>query len=82
MRLDEAPAGAAGTSVRISDRDPDVLRVVDRLGLGLDDPVTVADPDAEAAGVALRRGPGATVVVAPAVAAALWITPDGSSDSS
>ena len=77
VRLDEATAGVSGTIVRISDRDPDVLRIVDQLGLALDEPVTVADRESEGAGVAVRRPLGGTVVVAPAVAAALWVAPVG-----
>ena len=73
VRLDEAPLGLLGTIVRISDRDPDVLRIVDQLGLALDDAVTVAESPAAGAGVSLTRGSGGTVVIAPAVAESLWL---------
>ena len=75
VRLDEAPHGFEGVIVRISDRDPDVLRVVDRLGLALDDAVTVEPADGVGAGVGVRRRGGSVVVLAPAVAGALWIAP-------
>ncbi len=72
VRLDHAPVGFAGHVVRISDRDPDALRVLDQLGIGLDEPVSLADPQPPA-GVALVRRAGTEVVVAPAVAAAVWV---------
>jgi DtxR family Mn-dependent transcriptional regulator len=71
VRLDAATPGLTGTIVRISDRDPEVLRVVDSLGLAIDDAVTVVE--AEGAGARLRRRTGGTIVLAPAVAMALWI---------
>lgn len=77
VRLDQAVPGSAGVIVRISDRDPDVLRVVDQLGLALDDAVTVEPADG--AGVGVRRRGGSVVVLAPAVAGALWLTPEGES---
>lgn len=72
VRLDRAPVGFAGRVVRISDRDPDALRVLDQLGIGLDEPVSIVDQQ-PLAGVALVRRAGTEVVVAPAVAAAVWV---------
>lgn len=72
VRLDEAKIGTSGRVVRISDRDPDALRVLDRLGVALDEPVTVTEPLA-GAGVTIQRGTGGEVVVSPSVAAAVWL---------
>ncbi len=73
VRLDAAPFGFAGRVVRISDRDPDSLRVLDRLGIALDAPLWVAEEHAETAGVAIVRGEGGPVVISPSVAAAVWL---------
>lgn len=73
VRLDRAPAGTEGIVVRISDRDPDVLRVLDRLALTLDERVRVGDDPSPAAGVALVRASGSTILVDPAVARAVWL---------
>ncbi|KQV26552.1 MULTISPECIES: metal-dependent transcriptional regulator [unclassified Microcella] len=73
VRLDAAPVGFAGRVVRISDRDPDTLRVLDRLGIALDAPLRVADEQTAAAGVAIVRGPGGPVVISPSVAASVWL---------
>ena len=75
VRLDRAPVGFAGRVVRISDRDPDALRVLDQLGIGLDEPVSLPT-EQPPAGVALVRRAGTEVVVAPAVAAAVWVATD------
>ncbi|MFL0712262.1 MAG: hypothetical protein ACJLS2_06090 [Microcella pacifica] len=48
--------------MRISDRDPDALRVLDRLGVTLDELVTVADAQSPA-GVTITRGSGSDFVV-------------------
>jgi DtxR family Mn-dependent transcriptional regulator len=72
VRLDAAPVGFAGRVVRISDRDPDALRVLDRLGVTLDEGVTVSEPQSPA-GVTITRGSGSEFVVSPAVAAAIWL---------
>ncbi len=76
VRLDRAPVGFAGRVVRISDRDPDALRVLDQLGIGLDEPVSLSAAQPPA-GVALVRRAGTEVVVAPGVAAAVWVAPEG-----
>ena len=72
VRLDHAPFGFSGRVVRISDRDPDALRVLDQLGVGLDEPVWVSEHQSSA-GVAIVRSAGTEVIVSPAVAAAVWI---------
>ncbi|RXZ67429.1 metal-dependent transcriptional regulator [Agromyces albus] len=69
--LAEAPIGHSGAIVRISDRDPEVLRSLDDAGLGLDTVVTVTDAAADA--VSLRAGER-THVLPLATAAAIWIT--------
>lgn len=72
VRLDHAVVGFAGRVVRISDRDPDALRVLDRLGVALDESVIVGEPQSPA-GVTITRGSGSEFVVSPAVAAAVWL---------
>ncbi|MDQ0576968.1 metal-dependent transcriptional regulator [Agromyces albus] len=69
--LAEAPVGHSGAIVRISDRDPEVLRSLDDAGLGLDTVVMVTDAAADA--VSLRAGER-THVLPLATAAAIWIT--------
>lgn len=76
VRLDEATPGVMGRIVRISDRDPDVLRALRAHGLSLDERVRVDDAGSSAAGVALHRGTEADVLIAPAVAQAVWIEPE------
>lgn len=73
VRLDHAPFGFAGRVVRISDRDPDVLRVLDQLGIELDEPVWVGESPAGGAGVAILRRAGTEIVVSPAVAGSVWL---------
>lgn len=73
VRLDAAPLGFAGRVVRISDRDPDTLRVLDRLGIALDAALRVADEQSAAAGVAIVRAQGGPVVISPSVAASVWL---------
>lgn len=75
VRLDQAPFGFAGRVVRISDRDSDALRILDQLGITLDEPVWVGDSLSPSAGVALLRRTGSEVVISPAVAAAVWLEP-------
>lgn len=73
VRLDHAPFGFAGRVVRISDRDPDVLRVLDQLGVELDEPVWVGESLEGGAGVAILRRAGTEIVVSPAVAGSVWL---------
>lgn len=75
VRLDHAAFGFTGRVVRISDRDPDVLRVLDQLGITLDEPIGVAELPTGSAGVAIVRRAGTVVVVAPAVAGSVWLQP-------
>ena len=75
VRLDQTPSGFAGRVARISDRDPDVLRVLDRLGIVLDEPVWVAESTAGHAGVTILRLGGTEIVVSPAVAGSVWLEP-------
>jgi len=74
VRLDAAPLGFSGRVVRISDRDPDTLRVLDRLGIALDATLRVADEQSAAAGVAIVRAQGGPVLISPSVAASVWLT--------
>ncbi|MBT2517960.1 metal-dependent transcriptional regulator [Streptomyces sp. ISL-90] len=69
--LAEAPVGHSGAIVRISDRDPEVLRSLDGAGLGLDTVVTVTDAADDA--VSLRAGER-THVLPLAAATAIWIS--------
>jgi DtxR family transcriptional regulator, Mn-dependent transcriptional regulator len=73
VRLDAAPFGFPGRVVRISDRNPDTLRVLDRLGIALDAALWVAEEPGETAGVAIVRTEGSPVVISPSVAAAIWL---------
>ena len=75
VRLDRAPAGFAGRVVRISDRDPDVLRELDQLGIELDEPVRVGESREVSAGVAIVRRAGTEIVVSLAVAGSVWLEP-------
>ncbi len=78
VRLDATPVGFTGRVVRISDRDPDALRVLDRLGVALDELISVSEPTS-GAGVTIARSTGTEVVVSPAVAAAIWLERESSS---
>ena len=69
--LAEAPVGHSGAIVRISDREPEVLRSLDGAGLGLDSVVTVTDASADA--VSVRAGER-THVLPLAAATAIWIS--------
>lgn len=69
--LAEAPAGHVGAVVRISDRDPAVLRALRGAGIGLDVPLTVTD--VAAASVTVTVG-ARSHTVPRAAAEAIWIT--------
>ena len=75
VRLDQVAFGFVGRVVRISDRDPDVLRVVEHLGIALDEPVSVGELPVGNAGVAILRRAGTEVVVSLAVAESVWLEP-------
>jgi DtxR family Mn-dependent transcriptional regulator len=72
VRLDEAAAGHVGRVIRISDRDPAVLRELDGAGVGPGSEVRVTDAADEASvtiAVADRTHP-----IARGAAAGIWIT--------
>ncbi|WP_173921459.1 metal-dependent transcriptional regulator [Agromyces sp. Marseille-P2726] len=69
--LADAAAGHSGTVVRISDRDPAVLRTLDDAGVGLDTEVAVAQ--SSAASVTVSIGGQRRTLPRPA-AAAIWIS--------
>ncbi len=69
--LAEAAAGHTGAVVRISDRDPAVLRALDDAGIGLDTVLTVTD--AAAASVDVDIAGRAHSLPRPA-AEAIWVT--------
>ena len=75
VRLDRAPVGFAGRVVRISDRDPDVLRELDQVGIELDEPVWVGESSEGSAGVAIVRRAGTEIVLSLAVAGSVWLEP-------
>ena len=68
--LADAPVGHAGAVVRISDRDPEVLRFLDHDGVGLDTVVTVTDASADAVSIAIA---GRVRTIPRAVTEAIWI---------
>lgn len=83
--LATAAPGTRGTVARISDADPDVLRYLDELGIGLDAAVEVVDVREYAGTMAVRldagRGappvrtePSATVQLGLPAARHIWIT--------
>jgi DtxR family transcriptional regulator, Mn-dependent transcriptional regulator len=69
--LAEATVGHEGAVVRISDRDPAVLRALDDAGIGLDAVLTVTD--AAAASVTVALGDRSHTVPRPA-AEAIWVS--------
>jgi DtxR family Mn-dependent transcriptional regulator len=72
VRLDEAAAGHVGRVIRISDRDPAVLRELDGAGVGPGSELRVTDAaDPAAVGVAVGDT-GRTI--AREAAAGIWIT--------
>ncbi|MFC6356097.1 metal-dependent transcriptional regulator [Luethyella okanaganae] len=66
--LADAATGHTGAVVRISDRDPEVLRLLTEHGIGLDAVLTLLD-----AGV-VRLPSGAEVPLAPETHASIWVT--------
>jgi DtxR family Mn-dependent transcriptional regulator len=72
MLLADAVAGHEGAVVRISDRDPAVLRALDHAGIGLDTVLTVTD--AAAASVSVAVAGRATHTIPRAAAEAIWVT--------
>ena len=72
VRLDEAPAGHVGRVIRISDRDPAVLRELDGAGVGPGSELRVADV-ADAASVTVVVD-GITRAIATDAAAGIWVS--------
>ncbi|MDR5701714.1 metal-dependent transcriptional regulator [Agromyces aerolatus] len=74
-RLDEAAVGHASRVIRISDRDPAILRDLDDAGLGPGAAIEVTDASPEA--VRLRIAGAETSVALPRAAAeAIWVSAD------
>lgn len=69
--LADAPPGHAGAVVRISDRDPAVLRALDDAGIGLDTVLTVTDAAPASVTVAVEARAHS---LPRAAAAAIWVT--------
>ena len=72
MRLDEAPTGHVGRVIRISDRDPGMLRELDDAGVGPGSEVRVEEAD-DAASVALQVGDDTRVIPREA-ASGIWVS--------
>lgn len=75
-RLDRLPIGSSGRVSRISDREPDVLRHVEAIGLVLDAPVSVIR-GLDASGAMRIELAGVPVEVPSGTAAAVWIAAGG-----
>ena len=72
VRLDEAPAGHVGCVIRISDRDPAVLRELDGAGVGPGSELRVTGgTDATSVGVVVAGGSRA---IPRAAAAGIWLS--------
>ena len=71
VRLDEAPVGHTGRVIRISDRDPAVLRELEEAGVGPGSELAVDAADAASVAVAVA---GSTRAIARDAAAAIWVT--------
>lgn len=72
VRLDEAATGHVGRVIRISDRDPAVLRELEGAGVGPGSELRVTDP-ADAASVTVSLA-GTERTIALAAAAGIWLT--------
>lgn len=72
VRLDEAAAGHVGRVIRISDRDPAVLRELEGAGVGPGSELRVTE-HADGASVAFAVG-GTARTIAREAAAGIWIT--------
>ena len=72
--LGEAPVGHTGTVLRVSDRDPELLRTLDANGIRVGQPLTVRGPGE----VALNGSTldDRTVTLPPAAAESVWISAD------
>ncbi|MEF3404604.1 metal-dependent transcriptional regulator [Agromyces sp. CCNWLW203] len=75
LLLAEAPAGHTGTILRISDRDPEVLRELDESGVGPGIELEVTDASAARILATARvAGRAVDLELAREVAAAIWVT--------
>ena len=72
VRLDEAPEGHVGRVIRISDRDPVMLRELDDAGVGPGSEVRIQEA-ADEASVALLIGDDTRVIPREA-AAGIWVS--------
>ena len=72
VRLDEAPAGHVGHVIRISDRDPAVLRALDQANIGPGSELRIGDATHDAS-VVVTFADHAHILPRPA-AAAIWIS--------
>jgi DtxR family Mn-dependent transcriptional regulator len=72
LRLDDAPAGHVGRVIRISDREPAVLRELDAAGVGPGSELRVVE-GADAASVTVVVD-GARRVIAREAAAGIWVS--------
>ncbi len=68
--LGDAPAGHRGRVLRVSDRDPDLLREVRRIGLDVEHDVVVVRPAPEL----VLRADGTEVEVPAAACDAIWLS--------
>jgi DtxR family Mn-dependent transcriptional regulator len=71
--LADAPVGHAGRVLRISDRDPAILRDLDDAGLGPGIEIEVTDASAETVRLRLAEGAASASIPRPA-AEAIWVT--------
>jgi DtxR family Mn-dependent transcriptional regulator len=72
VRLDEAAAGHVGRVIRISDRDPAVLRELDGAGVGPGRELRVTDAAGAASVTVTLDGTERTIALA--AAAGIWLT--------
>ena len=71
VRLDAAAVGHSGRVIRISDRDPAVLRELDEAGIGPGSELQVDAADGASVAIAVA---GATLAIPREAAAVIWIT--------
>ncbi len=72
VALREVREGVTGSLVRVSDRDPELLRRLTRHGVGLDAPVVITGWDRPGGSLTVLLG-GSPIVLSDAAAAAIWI---------
>lgn len=73
ISLLELAPGAAGLLVRVSDREPDILRHLHDLGITLDSRLTVVKATDATGSMQVRSGDGQAVTLPAPVAAAIWV---------